>query len=97
MGLIYTGVKGLDMERCHVVVTFDIDEEEKELLLKRISQKATLTFLSDLNEEDRKKELQAADVLFPGTPKGAGKRGIPAANAVALPAASFGRCGSRSL
>lgn len=68
MGLIYTGVKGLDMERCHVVVTFDIDEEEKELLLKRISQKATLTFLSDLNEEDRKKELQAADVLFSWNP-----------------------------
>jgi glycerate dehydrogenase len=57
------------MERCHVVVTFDIDEEEKELLLKRISQKATLTFLSDLNEEDRKKELQAADVLFSWNPR----------------------------
>jgi len=56
------------MERYHIVVTFDIDEEEKELLVKTISEEASFSFLSELNEEDRKKALQAADVLFSWNP-----------------------------
>lgn len=58
----------LKMERCHIVVSFDIDEEEKELLVKTIPEGAFFSFLSDLNEEDRKKALQAADVLFSWNP-----------------------------
>ncbi|MDD3816302.1 MAG: 2-hydroxyacid dehydrogenase [Desulfocapsaceae bacterium] len=54
------------MERYHIVVTFDI--EEKELLVKTIPEGTSFSFLSDLNEEDRKKALQAADVLFSWNP-----------------------------
>jgi glycerate dehydrogenase len=56
------------MERYHIVVTFDIGEEEKELLLKTISEGASFSFLSSLNEKDRKKALQTADVLFSWNP-----------------------------
>jgi len=54
------------MERYHIVVTFDI--EEKELLVKTIPEGTSFSFLSDLSEEDRKKALQAADVLFSWNP-----------------------------
>lgn len=56
------------MERSHIAVTFDIDEKEKELLAKTIPEGTSFSFLSDLNEEDRKKALQAADVLFSWNP-----------------------------
>jgi glycerate dehydrogenase len=56
------------MERCHIVVTFGIDEEEKTLLFKTMPEGASLSFLSELNEEDRKKVLQTADVLFSWNP-----------------------------
>jgi glycerate dehydrogenase len=57
------------MERYHIVVTFAIDEKEKELLVKTIPQQGTFfSFLSELNEEDRKKALQTADVLFSWNP-----------------------------
>ena len=57
------------MERYHIVVTFDIDEKEKELLVKTIPQGTFFSFLGDLNEENRKKALQAADVLFSWNPQ----------------------------
>jgi glycerate dehydrogenase len=56
------------IDRYHIVVTFDIDEKEKELLVKTIPEGTSFSFLDDLNEEDRKKALQAADVLFSWNP-----------------------------
>jgi len=55
-------------EHYHIVVTFNIDEKEKELLVKTIPEGTFFSFLSDLSEEDRKKALQAADVLFSWNP-----------------------------
>jgi len=52
----------------HIVVTFNIDEKEKELLVKTIPEGTFFSFLSDLSEKDRKKALQAADVLFSWNP-----------------------------
>jgi glycerate dehydrogenase len=56
------------IDRYHIVVTFDIDEKEKELLVKTIPERTSFSFLDDLNEENRKKALQAADVLFSWNP-----------------------------
>jgi glycerate dehydrogenase len=56
------------MERYHIVVTFGMDEGEKELLIKTMPDGTSFSFLSELNEEDRKKALQAADVLFSWNP-----------------------------
>ena len=55
-------------EHYHIVVTFNIDEKEKELLVKTIPEGTFFSFLSDLSEEDRKKVLQAADVLLSWNP-----------------------------
>jgi glycerate dehydrogenase len=55
-------------EHYHIVVTFNIDEKEKELLVKTIPEGTFFSFLSDLSEKDRKKTLQAADVLFSWNP-----------------------------
>jgi len=52
------------MGRFHTAVTFDIGEEEKELLLKALSGEATLTFLTEMNERDRKEALSTAEVLL---------------------------------
>jgi glycerate dehydrogenase len=56
-------------EHSHIVVTFNIDEKEKELLVKTIPERTSFSFLSELNEENRKKALQAADVLFSWNPQ----------------------------
>jgi glycerate dehydrogenase len=56
------------IKRYHIVVTFDIDEKEKELLVKTIPEGTFFSFLGELSEEDRKKALQAADVLFSWNP-----------------------------
>jgi glycerate dehydrogenase len=52
------------MRRFHIAVTFDIGEEEKELLLKAFSGEVTLTFLTEMNERDRKEALSTAEVLL---------------------------------
>ncbi|WP_211341311.1 2-hydroxyacid dehydrogenase [Desulfoglaeba alkanexedens] len=57
-----------NMERCRIVVTFGMDEEEKALLFKTMPEGASFSFLSELNDEDRKKVLQTADVLFSWNP-----------------------------
>lgn len=56
------------MEHYDVVVTFNINEEEKELLVNTIPEGTSISFLRDLNEEGRKKALQGADVLFSWNP-----------------------------
>ncbi|WP_198469933.1 2-hydroxyacid dehydrogenase [Acetomicrobium sp. S15 = DSM 107314] len=52
------------MRRFHIAVTFDIGEKEKELLLKAFSGEVTLTFLTEMNERDRKEALSTAEVLL---------------------------------
>jgi len=54
-------------EHYHIVVTYNIGEKEKELLVKTVPEGTYFSFLIDLSEEERKKALQAADLLFPGT------------------------------
>ena len=56
------------VKRYHIVVAFDIGEEDRQLLFNTISEGASFSFLSDLNEEERKKALQAADVLLSWNP-----------------------------
>ncbi|TYB33672.1 MAG: hydroxyacid dehydrogenase [Flexistipes sinusarabici] len=52
------------MKRYHIVVTFNMEKEEKEVLIKTMPEGASFSFLNELNEEERKKALQTADVLF---------------------------------
>lgn len=53
-----------EIKRYHIVVTFNMDEEEKELLIKTMPVETSFSFLKELNEEERKETLQTADVLF---------------------------------
>jgi len=53
-----------EIKRCHIVVTFNMEKEEKEVLIKAMPAKTSFSFLKELNKEERKKALQTADVIF---------------------------------